>query len=238
MSGPTPDHLGTPLLATDDSGTVVWQGGFEPFGTDYQAGTMAGALDKAIYLRPPGQWEDGTWADATSGAGIAYNVARWIEPGTGRYTRPDPVGITELAVNLYAYVNSNPLRFRDPLGLRSWPFGGGQFCRDPSCQCEPPVKVLAEDGLVFVSTPGAGQCVEADAVYSAKCVLKIPDNIDCTLKCDPSAPPGEQGILECKPEGIILGAIAVILGKKPECFTDPGQIPIGWPPNPFWGGRP
>ena len=33
----TADHLGTPLLATDATGAVVWQGGFEPFGTDYQA---------------------------------------------------------------------------------------------------------------------------------------------------------------------------------------------------------
>ncbi len=35
----TTDHLGTPLIATDDGGALVWQGGFEPFGTDYQAGS-------------------------------------------------------------------------------------------------------------------------------------------------------------------------------------------------------
>jgi RHS repeat-associated protein len=222
------------MLATDDAGVVVWEGAFEPFGTDYQAGTAAGASENGIYLRLPGQWYEDTWQGASSGGGINYNVARWIEFGTGRYTRPDPVGITELDPHLYAYVNSNPSRFSDPLGLRSWPFGGGQFCRDPSCRCEPPVKVLGEDQAAFVPTPGSGQCVEADAVYSSKCVLKIPDNIDCTLKCDPSAPPGQQGTLVCKSEGVILGAIGVVLGKKPECFTEPGQVPLGWPQNPFW----
>jgi RHS repeat-associated protein len=108
------DHLGTPLLATADTGTVVWEGGFEPFGTDYQAGTMAGALDSGIFLRLPGQWDDGTWADATSGAGIYYNVWRFLEPQTGRYTRPDPLGFLP---RLYRYAGSNPLTMLDTLGL-------------------------------------------------------------------------------------------------------------------------
>jgi hypothetical protein len=67
-------------------------------------------------------------------------------------------------------------------------------------------------------------------------VLKIPDNFSCTLKCNPSAPPGEQGTLECRPKGLILGTIGLLLGRKPECFTGPDQVPPGWPPNPFWAG--
>jgi len=52
----TTDHLGTPLLATDATGAVVWEGGFEPFGRDYQQGMAQGALQNGIYLRLPGQW--------------------------------------------------------------------------------------------------------------------------------------------------------------------------------------
>jgi len=163
-------------------------------------------------------------------------VYRWYEAATGRYTRTDPVRGTELDPHLYAYVNSNPLRFSDPLGLRKWPFGAGRFCRDRSCQCEPPIRVLGEDQNAFIPTPGPGGCVDADAVYSVECVLKIPDNISCTLKCDPTAPKGQQGKLECRPKGFILGSIAVALGKKPECFTGPEQVPRGWPSNPFWAG--
>jgi RHS repeat-associated protein len=117
------DHLGTPLLATDDAGAVTWEGGFEPFGRDYQAGTPAGALENGVYLRLPGQWEDSTWADATSGAGIAYNVHRWYAPAVGRYTRLDPLGLRSL-LNLYLYAEGNPLRYIDPLGLRSILYDG------------------------------------------------------------------------------------------------------------------
>ena len=53
----TTDHLGTPLVATDQGGTVTWEGGFQPFGTDYQAGmTGVGASENGIDLRLPGQW--------------------------------------------------------------------------------------------------------------------------------------------------------------------------------------
>ena len=53
----TTDHLATPLLATDDAGAVTWEGSFEPFSNDWQAGTMAGASDDGSYLRLPGQWD-------------------------------------------------------------------------------------------------------------------------------------------------------------------------------------
>jgi hypothetical protein len=48
------DHLGTPLLATDDAGAAVWKGGFEPFGRDFQEGTPAGAIESGVFLRLPG----------------------------------------------------------------------------------------------------------------------------------------------------------------------------------------
>ncbi len=53
-------------------------------------------IERTLYLylagRPIAQLGiDGTWADATSGAGVYYNVNRWYQPATGRYTRPDPI---------------------------------------------------------------------------------------------------------------------------------------------------
>lgn len=57
------------------------------------------------------------------GVEILYNVHRWYQPSTARYTRPDP--ITQLAgannwhyePNVYTYVNNNGIRLIDPLGL-------------------------------------------------------------------------------------------------------------------------
>jgi RHS repeat-associated protein len=93
------------------------KGGFEPFGTDYQAGTGNGALDNGLYLRLPGQWDDGTWADATSGAGIYYNVHRWYAPGSGRFTRPYP-GTDRPLFHSYGYADNRPLFWIDPDGRK------------------------------------------------------------------------------------------------------------------------
>ncbi len=48
---------------------------------------------------------------------LKYRIARWYEPGVGRYTRADPLGLLA-DINFYAYVRGNPLRWFDPLGLR------------------------------------------------------------------------------------------------------------------------
>ncbi len=113
----TTDHLGTPLVATDQTGAITWGGGFRPFGTDYQAGTGNGASENRIDLRLPGQWVSDVWADATSGAGIYQNAWRWLETQTARYTRPDPKRLRSGESNLYLYARNNPLLSTDPLGL-------------------------------------------------------------------------------------------------------------------------
>jgi len=113
------DHLGTPALLTDEAGEEAWLGPFEPFGADPAAGTAASALANNVFLRFPGQWEDPTWEDAMLGAGGYYNVYRWYTPGTGRYTKVDPLGVAEGDENAYTYAVANPLLATDPLGLRS-----------------------------------------------------------------------------------------------------------------------
>jgi RHS repeat-associated protein len=110
------DHLGTPFVATDDSGGEIWSGGFDPFGRDWRADTPDGAQENGIFLRLPGQWLDETWADAALGVELAYNVHRWYDLGTGRYARADPLGLLA-GVNHFSYTFANPLRWFDPLGL-------------------------------------------------------------------------------------------------------------------------
>jgi len=106
----TTDHLGTPILATDDARVAVWQGGFEPFGQDWSGASLAG-----IDLRFPGQWMDESWQDASEGARSYYNVHRWYEAGVGRYGRVDPV--VSLKALFHFLYPQNPISGIDPSGL-------------------------------------------------------------------------------------------------------------------------
>jgi RHS repeat-associated protein len=118
----TTDDLGTPVLATSAAAMLLWNGGFEAFGEDWN-----GAQEAGVFLRFPGQWEDGGWENVS---GLYYNLHRWYESWTGRYTKKDPLDDVERRqdvpwyprvgqerFSLYAYVDSNPLAFTDPLGL-------------------------------------------------------------------------------------------------------------------------
>jgi RHS repeat-associated protein len=114
------DHLGTPAYALNQAGTEYWKGGLEPFGRDWQEGTANDMLTKGIFLRFPGQWDDALFTSATLGADAYYNVYRWMEPSTGRYFSPDPIGLKG-SPNLFEYANGRPFVFTDPDGrLVTW----------------------------------------------------------------------------------------------------------------------
>jgi RHS repeat-associated protein len=109
----TTDHLGTPILATADTGALVWQGGFEPFGADWNGAVAAG-----VFLRFPGQWVDGLWEGGRLSSELYYNVHRWYGWGTGRYGRVDPlIQEGDLDLDVYVYAANSPVRLTDPLGL-------------------------------------------------------------------------------------------------------------------------
>ena len=101
------DHLGTPVAWTT---VPTSNAGFEPFGADY-AGNLNSLGTGHIF---PGQTVDVSQQPNTS---LYYNVNRWYEPQTGRYTRTDPLRF-EGDPHPYAYAMSRPTFFTDPLGLK------------------------------------------------------------------------------------------------------------------------
>ncbi len=104
------DHLGTPRVITDSSYVEVWRWDSDPFGTTAANEDPGGGGSTFAYnLRFPGQYYDAE-------TGLHYNYFRDYAPSTGRYIESDLIGLLG-GMNLYAYVNSNPILGVDPMGL-------------------------------------------------------------------------------------------------------------------------
>ena len=98
------DHLGTPQKLVAQDGTVVWSAQYAAFGS-----ATVSVETVTNNLRFPGQYFDAE-------TGLHYNLLRYYESRTGQYIRKDPIGLRG-GPQLYGYVNNNPIRFIDPVGL-------------------------------------------------------------------------------------------------------------------------
>ncbi|MGB6334100.1 MAG: hypothetical protein WBG96_00655 [Thermoanaerobaculia bacterium] len=140
----------------------MWGGGFEPFGADYSAAQQTG-----MFLRFPGQWENEVWEGASDGESLYFNVHRWYEHETGRYTRLEPIniGLTmngvdlssfDFAPNVTAQINTMRLIAFDKLGGFLYVKGGPTYWVDPlglsPCDVDP-------RPLVGCQQPGSGCCL-------------------------------------------------------------------------------
>ena len=90
---------------------MVWEAQYAPFGQATVNEDPDGDGTRLEFnLRFPGQYYD-------KYTGLNYNYYRDYDPSLGRDIQSDPIGL-EGGLNTYAYVDSNPLNFVDPLGLR------------------------------------------------------------------------------------------------------------------------
>jgi RHS repeat-associated protein len=111
------DHLGTPILQTDQNAATAWRVEYEPYGEIYRTRVPEWTEENPIAtpdqpLRFPGQEAAMNW----EGTEERYNIFRWYRAGWGRYTQVDPLGLQGSDKNLYRYALSNPVRFADPTG--------------------------------------------------------------------------------------------------------------------------
>ena len=98
-----------------------------------------------------------------------YNAHRWYEQQTGRYTRPDPLGLRSGA-HLYDYVFNNPLRFSDSLGLKA-----AQAC-----------------GFTWVGALGAVGDMNNQVIFCAPCECGPKKINGVGFGDDPPPPPGVE----------------------------------------------
>ncbi|OGP64656.1 MAG: hypothetical protein A2169_15495 [Deltaproteobacteria bacterium RBG_13_47_9] len=102
------DHLGTPQVLTNDSQAISWKAVYTPFG---EAVPSIQTVENPF--RFPGQYYDPE-------TGLHYNYFRYYNPQTGRYITPDPIGL-EGGINLFLYVQNNPISLIDQTGLHPIP---------------------------------------------------------------------------------------------------------------------
>jgi len=123
------DHLGTPLLLTDSTGTgIFWRVEYEPYGRVFTLRTS----DQHQPLRFPGQEAEQLNFLPNGRTERDYNIFRWYRYGWGRYSQVDPILNPPVAAELFrqkgstlfategtpfAYAGDNPVFARDPFGL-------------------------------------------------------------------------------------------------------------------------
>lgn len=110
------NHQGSIREMTDDSGNIVAQYAYDPYGsTSKVQGTTDSDFGYAgYYVHKP--------------SGLSLTQHRAYSPVLGRFINRDPIG--EIGgTNLYAYVDNNPIGHRDPSGLFQWygNWGGPQW---------------------------------------------------------------------------------------------------------------
>jgi RHS repeat-associated protein len=110
------DALGSPIIATDQEGRVVWRKSYAPYGQPIGQT----APNEPGYT---GKFEE-------SDLGIQNFGARWYDPRIGRFLAIDPAGFdpqNPQSFNRYAYANNNPYKYVDPDGRvpldTIWDFG-------------------------------------------------------------------------------------------------------------------
>jgi RHS repeat-associated protein len=99
------DALGSTLALTDDTGAVLTEYTYEPFGATTETGADTN----------PFQY---TGRENDAGTGLYAHRARYYHPGLQRFISEDPIGFAGGDVNLYAFVRNNPVTWIDPFGER------------------------------------------------------------------------------------------------------------------------
>jgi RHS repeat-associated protein len=102
------DHLGSNSLFTSDSGTLLSETRYKPWGEiRYSTGTTTTPYSYT------GQYSN------TADFGWMYYKARWYDNSLGRFAQPDsiiPEAGDPRAWDRYSYVKNNPIMYNDPSG--------------------------------------------------------------------------------------------------------------------------
>jgi RHS repeat-associated protein len=101
------NHLGSASLELDEQGEVISYEEYYPYGN-----TSSQAVSRSINAAAKRYRYTGKERDEETG--LYYHGARYYSPWLGRWVSCDPQAVSTL--NLFSYVEGNPIRFTDPDG--------------------------------------------------------------------------------------------------------------------------
>jgi RHS repeat-associated protein len=157
-----PNGLGSGWLSNDQTGTVVQDEAYKPWGQQW---LNYGSAYDSHFARIHASLQGPSWVDYTM-----YEAPfRFYAPNPGRWHSPDPLGgdvTNPQSLNRYAYSLNNPASFTDPTGLDGGLGLAGWDCNawNPYCTCDatdteycgPPPPSSCSTFFGFICPPPAG----------------------------------------------------------------------------------
>ena len=154
------DHLGTPVVITNESGQVLSKHKYFPFGEEMSP--QGGATHTRRF----------TGHERDSESGLDYMLARYYSAAQGRFLSVDPSsrGVdprNPQTWNRYSYVLNNPLRLTDPDGLT---YDDPEGKKRQAAVQQDPKRNSTEKGVVQ-EAGNATQSIKTETVPDAKIVI-------------------------------------------------------------------
>ena len=156
------DHLRSIREVTDDSGSVRVQYTYDPYGQSTGVGSESASFGF-----------DGYYSDAARGLYLAMH--RPYSADSGRWLSRDPVGESG-GINLYGFVQNDPVNKVDPLGLEPY-IDNARYIRRCTRMC------MAEECEKYENSKGAYD----HTVTIAKCIFSW-NPVDCLIEALSSDP--------------------------------------------------
>jgi RHS repeat-associated protein len=212
-----PDIQGSVIASLDSATATLTKIGYLPYGKSAGATAPFGYTGQRI--------------DPETN-GLYYCRARHYSPAWGRFMQPDPIG-TGGGINLYAYVNNDPLNLIDPFGLSpdSLSTTGGFTLALPGVRAAGDIlsgttlgplavaTVIASVGLALSSTSTADR-VQDEVQYVVRGGISSPTTLQRGVdELTPLRLPGVYGISSSTGVNMSVSQIAEIANYPHENLT-------------------